>query len=293
MDGNMTSLKQQFMALFGYPGHRFHGVAPQPDVHTAGAALLARLAQATRRTPHAVSFAARTDAGVTALQNLATFRLAHPISPEAVIAALQTERHDGLTAVVARALPRRVMARHMAAEKHYCYRIAGPCAPVAADAQTWRLAAPFSVARLQRALAHFYGTHDFSAFCHGPRVAGSSQRTIRRICLQTSHAPNVGAYADNAEVAIHIHGDGFLRRMLRMIVFTATEAACGLRAVDSMPALLRHRDLGAERQARCSAPARGLTLMGLTLTPQAQAICQLASAEAVPTTCQAGQIVPL
>ncbi len=289
----MTSRKQQFMVFFGYPGQNFHGVALQPDVYTAGAALMARLAHATAQTPHAVSFAARTDAGVTALQNLATFRLVRPIGVEAVISALQAAQADGLTRVVAYALPRRVMARHMAAEKHYCYRVAGPCAPVADAAQTWHLATPFSVARLRRALAHFCGNHDFSAFCHGPRVTGNSRRTIRRIDVETQNAPQPGAYSDDAEVAIHIYGDGFLRRMLRKLVFTALEAACGLRAVASVPTLLQHGGADARPRVHSSAAARGLTLVRLTLTPQAQAICELAGIKGTPTMCQGQQFMPL
>ena len=156
MDDDMTSGKQQFMVHFGYAGDRFHGVALQPDVHTAGAALLARLAHATEQKPHAVSFAARTDAGVTALSNLATFRLAHPVDCAAIIDALQSDRHDGLTSVLARPLPSRVMARNMAAEKHYCYRFAGPNVAHLTNPQTWRLAVPWSPPRFTTRHVPFY-----------------------------------------------------------------------------------------------------------------------------------------
>lgn len=277
MDHDMTSHKQQFMVLFGYAGHRFHGVAPQPDVATAGAALWARLAHATEQAPHAASFAARTDAGVAARCNLATFRLARPIACDAVIRALQTERHDGLSDVTAATLPDRVMARNMTAEKHYCYRLAGPKAGALADSQTWRLAVPFCVSRLRRALAHFCGTHDFSDFCQAGRPTGRPHRTIRHIAVESLGATTQGPSAQG-EVAIHFYGDGFLRRMLRMIVFTAAEAACGLRPVSSIPPLLPPNVMRPQR-ARISAPARGLTLVRLTLTPQAQRICSAATGQ--------------
>ena len=260
----MASHKQQFIVRFGYHGSRFHGVAPQPATRTAGGALLARMQRVTQQTPHAISLAARTDAGVSADANLLSFRLADPTDAHAVVRALELPSDDGLFRVQAALLPRRVLARSLVCAKHYSYRLAGPQAPSLGDA--WQLAVPLCPTRLHHALQTFCGTHDFSAFCHGTG-ASNPIRTIHRINLKTI-AP--------ATWAIDIHGVSFLRRMIRIMVCAAAEAACGLRPVRSIAPLLANP--GAPRAA-ASAPACGLTLKALTVHPAFAAMI----AQALPT----------
>ena len=136
-------------------------------------------------------------------------------------------------------------------------------------------------------MSHFIGAHDFSAFCYGAGAAGSNRRSIRHITIESiGTRSSASSYTDSAEVAVHVFGDGFLRRMLRMMMFTAMEVACGLRTVHGISAFLPPDGRCPTRRVSNSAPARGLTLVDLTLTAQAQAICRLPMAALQPTRCQ-------
>src|SRR5690349_612914 len=120
--------RTQILVRFGYDGARFHGLQPQtPDLPTAGAALIDRLTQAAGRAPKGLHFAARTDAGVHALRNLATCWLptaarepsARPVAQ--VLADVMRPRPDGLTAVLALEVPTWVHARGSSRGKRYRY----------------------------------------------------------------------------------------------------------------------------------------------------------------------------
>jgi tRNA pseudouridine(38-40) synthase len=65
--------RTQFLVRFGYLGHRFSGVQPLRDRPTAGGTLYSRLDAAFGVPPKALCFSARTDRGVHALDNMATF----------------------------------------------------------------------------------------------------------------------------------------------------------------------------------------------------------------------------
>jgi tRNA pseudouridine38-40 synthase len=60
------------------------------------------------------------------------------------------------------------------------------------------------------------------------------------------------------EIVLSVHGDGFLRHMVRTLAGTVLEAGLGKRDPESMGAVLEARD---RRAAGVRAPARGLTLV--------------------------------
>ena len=108
---------------------------------------------------------------------------------------------------------------------------------------------------MQQAAHHMVGTHDFSSFRGGPVDNRPPVRTVTDIFVTD--------FGD--EIVVDVFGQGFLRKMVRIIVGTLAEVGVGLRSPDSIPDILAHRD---RRAAGITAPARGLTLMAVeTETP--------------------------
>lgn len=239
-----------------YDGSVFHGVARQPGYATVSETLEHHLFQVFGVEPKGLAFAARTDRGVSALQNYATcwFRDLGTSSedPSRVTIAL-----PGLQVHVGHWVDRAINARTNSADKHYRYLIRDglPKSEAAhvTSPRVWSMAPRLDVGLMQEAAAHLVGTHDYSAF----RAAGCDGKDP----IKTVTAIEVAR--TERGVAIDVAGTAFLRKMVRIIAGTLAEVGAGLRTVESVASVLRARD---RRRAGLTAPGHGLCLMSVQLT---------------------------
>ena len=268
--------RNQLLIRFGYDGSRFYGLAPQPDLPTASAALRGRLENASGGLrARGLAFASRTDRGVHAIANLATCYFTEEVFQneqvmETLIHEVQLDRDDGLLEVQVRRVPWNVHARAVGIGKHYRYRISGGHAPeliervaragrrkpgipteVSNDLlDVWQIHPTLDAARMQRAADQLVGTFDFSSFRGGPADGRPPVRTVTEIFVTDLED----------EIVIDVFGQGFLRKMVRIMVGTLAEVGIGMRHPDSMRRVLAYRN---RRAAGITAPARGLTLMAV------------------------------
>ncbi|TPV92482.1 MAG: tRNA pseudouridine(38-40) synthase TruA [Myxococcales bacterium FL481] len=246
-----------------YDGGGFHGFARQPGLRTVQGELEAAL-QAIYRLPVLTRGASRTDAGVHALGQVIAFdppfaipdaglrrALAGKLPPDLVARDVWGEAGDD---------GQPVQPRFANAGKHYRYRIhLAPVADPLTRRYVWPLARDVDVAAMRRAAAAFVGEHDFAAF----RAADcQATTTIRRVTAVeiTSHplVHPLAAWPDACELHVDVHGDAFLKRMVRIMVGTLVEVGWGNRLPDGIAPLLR----GSERHlAGRTAPAEGLVLV--------------------------------
>lgn len=250
----------QFLVRFGYDGSRFHGLQPQRDLPTAGGALRARLEEAAGQRARALCFAARTDAGVHALSNVATFWMERPLDIERFLHAISTPRDDGLWLVHGEHTPTNVHARGSSKGKRYRYRVEDGCTTdETTQRYAWHIAPTLDVDRLRAAAAHIVGTHDFTSFRARRCSASSTVKTLTQVEVR-------GPFPTRGErklFFIDLAGDAFLRKMIRILVGTLVEIGTGLREPDDMRAILEARD---RQLAGMAAPARGLILLQVGMT---------------------------
>jgi tRNA pseudouridine38-40 synthase len=259
-----------------YDGSLLHGVTPQRGLPTVADALRARVEEAFGHRARCLVVAARTDAGVHAVENLATCWLGAEVDPAPALARLSEARADGLLAVQGRVVPHDVFARSLGGAKRYRYRLEGGHDPAliahlreldlagradptlprlpAPYARAWQVALPLDPAPMRRAAAHMVGRHDWTGFKVGPLGGRSPVRAIHAITL---HAL---ARDGHPHLVIDLEGEGFLRKMVRILVGTLAEVGAGLRDPDEIPALIAARDRQRTGQA---ALARGLCLLGM------------------------------
>ncbi|MFZ9888009.1 MAG: hypothetical protein ACO3JL_10945 [Myxococcota bacterium] len=254
-----TNGRRQFLVRFGYDGSRFHGLQPQGTLPTAGATLRARIEAAALQRARALSFAARTDAGVHALQNAATFWLGNPLDVADFLATLQQSRDDGLWLVRGEEVPLHIHARGSSRGKRYRYRIEyGVNEGEDGSRYEWSIVPPLDVAAMREAAQSLVGTHDFSSF-RAPRCSSSTPvKTVAGVRVSEQVRTPRGSWV----VLVDIVGDAFLRKMVRIVVGTLAEVGVGLRAPSEMAGVLAARNRAA---AGIAAPARGLTLMQVGL----------------------------
>lgn len=247
--------RHTLLVELAYNGAAFHGVARQPGYATVSETLDRHLTSVFGVGPKALTFAARTDRGVSAQQNFATcwFR---DVSPTAEHLRLLAVPLPNLEVRNAYWVTRQVNARNGTEMKHYKYFIRAGCSKeeVAANLErnAWLVVPELDVARMQQAARHLLGTHDYSAF-RAARCDGKDPvKTLDAVAVTRS----------GSSITIDVEGRAFLRKMVRIIVGTLVEVGAGLRPVDSVPALLQIKD---RRHSGLTAPAHGLCLVSVQL----------------------------
>lgn len=246
-----TNKRASYLARFGYIGSYFHGLQPNKGFATAGGALCDVLQVAAGVPPKALQFSARTDAGVHALENYATFWFPKPFDHERFASNLRRASLHNLLYVDVKPVRFDVHARANAKGKWYRYVIEDD-ADVSCHTSNplaWQIVPSLDVNSMQIAANALIGTHAFDAFRHGGCTANSTVKTLTR--LQITKTPT-------NQIHIDIEGSAFLRRMVRIIVGTLAEVGAGLRQPSDIQSILtsKRRD-----QTGPSAPASGLTLM--------------------------------
>jgi tRNA pseudouridine38-40 synthase len=231
-----------------YDGTRFCGFQRQPDQPTVQAALEEGLA-ALCGQPVATVGAGRTDAGVHALGQVVHFETTGRIPAERIAGALNSLLAPEIAVRHVQETEPEFHARFSAARRSYSYFLARERpTPFAARYSLYEEGLlPDAAARLQAALPHLLGTHDFQVFSAGDLAGRSPERT-----MLTAAAAERGPF-----LRIDLTADAFLRSMVRVIVGLLLEVARGRREPDAVRRVLA----GMEPLGAATAPAHGLFLM--------------------------------
>jgi tRNA pseudouridine38-40 synthase len=211
-------------------------------------------------SPVTVTGAGRTDAGVHATGQVASFALAHPLSCESLLRAVNARLPDDVRVCDAFERPDGFNARFSAVAKTYRYAIfTGPNADPFDEPFTWHAWPSLDVPAMRAELGAVVGTHDFAGF----QAAGSDTRsTIRTVthasCEVIDAEPAWRPLAvPGPRLVVTLTGDGFLRHMVRNIVGTLAEVGWGRRPAGELARVLASGD---RQLAGPTAPAKGLCL---------------------------------
>ena len=230
-----------------YDGSRYRGWQRQGNTGMTIQGKLEELLSRMLGQPVEVHGAGRTDAGVHARQQTASFRADTSLSCEELLAEIRSHLPEDIGALSLDEAPPRFHARLSCTGKTYVYRIWNSALPCVFERRyVWRVPEPLDEDAMRRAASHLIGTHDFSAF-HTGRGKKSTVRSIDRIDLRRS----------GEELRISLSGNGFLYNMARIITGTLVEVGRGNRSADEIPSVLE----GCDRAlAGPTAPPQGLIL---------------------------------
>lgn len=269
---------QTWKLTLAYDGTDFRGWQVQPGETTVQGELQLALGRITGETPLPQG-SGRTDAGVHALAQVASFELQSPIPAANLHRALNGTLPPSIRILEARKVPETFHARHSAVAKTYEYRIFREliCPPFLARyvyACRW----PMEIDALERAARMFEGEHDFLSFAatdpdlatrDSPSALESDQNSppvmpttaIRTIFSSTWE--QLEAEAGNLLV-YRVRGNGFLHHMVRNLVGTMLDAGRGKLQAEDIAGILAARSRSA---AGATAPARGLFLHSVEYDP--------------------------
>ena len=198
----------------------------------------------------AVTGASRTDAGVHARGQVASFRTARTIPLHGIRRGLNSLLPRQIAVRDAAEVPDDFHPRFSATGKHYRYTIlARPDRSPRWRDRAWHHPEPLSIEAMAAAAASLLGEHDFAAF----RAAGcTAATTTRRLDAIELSAP------DPERLVLDVRGNAFLRNMVRILVGTLAEVGAGRRHPGQVAEILASRD---RTRAGITAPPHGLELM--------------------------------
>ena len=193
--------------------------------------------------------ASRTDAGVHALGQVATFHTDIPLPVQAIQFALSNVMPQSILIRSLQEVSNDYNPCHAVAEKTYYYHFFQQRPMPFLSRYGWYYRYPVDLARLQKCLNVFIGTHDFRSFCTG-YDRPDTVRTINSASIE--YIKRYGVYR------ITIKGPKFLRYMIRRIVGACLEVAS--RDTVAIEVLQKALEQKHPHQLFPTAPAQGLVL---------------------------------
>ncbi|MBA3391867.1 MAG: tRNA pseudouridine(38-40) synthase TruA [Deltaproteobacteria bacterium] len=231
-----------------YDGTTLHGWQRQANGATVQQHLEEALAKLLTH-PAPVVGASRTDAGVHARGQIASFRTERTIPLYGIRRGLNSMLPDSIAIREVDEVPEDFHPRFSASGKHYRYTVLvrRDRSPHWRD-RAWHHPEPLDVAAMREAATTLHGQHDFAAF----RAAGCSAKTsVRRI-------DRIELTEDGDRLVVDVEGNAFLRNMVRIVVGTLVDVGVGRLAARQVPGILAGLD---RVQAGRTAPAHGLELV--------------------------------
>ena len=198
-----------------------------------------------------VTGAGRTDAGVHALGQVASFTLEREVDASTVLRAVNARLPPDVRILTAETVAPAFHARFDARSKTYRYRIWNVDVVSPFERRyVWHVPGALDVDAMDTAARSLEGRRDFSAFQAAENDTATTERTLFSSRVVAS-PPQLFYEAD---------GDGFLRHMVRTIVGSLVEVGRGKRPPEWPREVLESRD---RTRAGRTAPASGLFLLGV------------------------------
>jgi len=237
---------RSFRLTVAYDGTEFHGWQVQPGLRTVQGVLEEALDRIGIERRSRVAGAGRTDAGVHAAGQVASFTAGTRLRARAVLALVRRELPADVRVREVAEVEADFHARHRATARRYAYRLLWRehglwerfawCPPRVPDGE-----------RIERAVREIEGAHDFAAFqASGGGPGGTTCRVFR-----------AGWTGWEAGLRFDVIADHFLYHMVRNIVGTALASAMQADPARHMRDVLNSLSRGA---GGVTAPAQGLTL---------------------------------
>jgi tRNA pseudouridine38-40 synthase len=231
-----------------YDGTRYVGWQVQPNGPSVQAEV-ERALLVLHQGPRRVTAAGRTDAGVHALGQVASFREETPLPLRAYRQGMNGLLPADIAVRSARLEPEGFDARKSARGKRYRYLIEnGPSRAPLSRLYTWQQFRRLDVAAMRLAAGHLVGRHDFKAFQASDCACAHAVREIRQ--LEVRGEPG-------GRVEVLVEATAFVKHMVRNLVGTLCEVGWKKRAPGSMRELLASLD---RKRAGPTAPPQGLYL---------------------------------
>jgi tRNA pseudouridine38-40 synthase len=242
-------MKRNIKLTIQYDGSGYCGWQKQPGKKTIEAELTAALENLLCCEDIKIEGSSRTDAGVSALGQVANVFVDTPIPTQRMAKAISQYLPKEIVVTEAVDVPDDFSAISDTKSKLYRYTIyTGKTRPVLKINHCWHRPGKLDVPAMQTAAQKFVGEKDFKSFATAADKRSSSVRTIYQ-CSVTQ---------EKDWIYIDVEANGFLYNMVRNIVGTLVEIGRGRWKPECIDKILEAKKRTA---AGPIAPAQGLCLM--------------------------------
>jgi tRNA pseudouridine38-40 synthase len=247
--------------VMAYDGTNFCGWQVQPDAPSIQGTLASAIGRITgeKVLPQG---SGRTDAGVHALAQVATFQTESVIPVPNLVVALNDVLPASIRVLEISEMPEGFHARKSANAKTYRFRIyrQAICPPFLSR-YVWHYPYPLDAAAMEEVAPLIEGEHDFTSFAaadpekndNHEHHAGRKESNVRTILSSQWRTE-----AD--ELVYEVRGNGFLHHMVRNLVGTFLLVGRGTLKARDMTTILAAKDRSA---AGATVPACGLYLVNV------------------------------
>ncbi len=238
---NPVEFKRYLMTV-SYDGKQYYGFQAQKDLRTIQGEL-SRIISSINNEETLVQGASRTDSGVHAINQKVHFDTKRDLSESEWENVLNHQLEDYIYVKDVSKVHPLFHARYDVYKKRYVYKIkTGPYSPLEFD-YYWHVE-DFDLEILKKSMNDIIGKHDFTSFSKGD--TGDSTRTI----FHTEVLKKANKYY------LVFEGDGFLRHMIRILVYKIIQIAQG-KSEETISEILKQKN---RENTKHMAPAGGLYL---------------------------------
>ena len=230
-----------------FAGTNYHGFQVQANALSVCTVFQDALEHVLGERPP-VKGCSRTDTGVHANKYCISFKTQSPIPCEKLVMALNAALPDDIAVAACREVADDFHARYSSTGKEYVYkllnsRVKDPFAPNL----SYRFGYTLDENLLNEQAQDFVGTHDFAAFIAKGSDIEDTVRTITHFRVERQ----------GELLLFTVRGDGFLYKMVRIMVGTLLWIGTGRLSPGCIPSIIAGKD---RARAGKTAPACGLYL---------------------------------
>ncbi len=240
-------MNKRIKLIIEYDGSNYCGWQIQPNQVTVQGKIEEALFKITQQKIK-IHGSGRTDAGVHALGQVAHFDIDFVLLPIKYTRAINTCLPKDISIRHAEEVKSDFHSRYSATGKIYTYEIDNAKNRPAIDRhKVWWLTDEIDFEILKKAAEYIKGMHDFTSFTDGEKKDKNNIRIVR-----TAEWRQQGN-----KLFFTIEGNGFLYKMVRIIVGTIIDIARGNIPIQTLPDIFKQKSRIAAGQ---TAPAKGLCL---------------------------------
>ncbi|MGX7173453.1 tRNA pseudouridine(38-40) synthase TruA [Enterococcus ratti] len=228
----------RYKAIIAYDGTNFNGFQKQPNGRTVQDEIEKTLQKMANGKEITVFGSGRTDAGVHALGQVIHFDYPLKRPLERMRFALDTQSPEDIAVKEMTMVSEDFHARYLVKEKIYQFRvdIGKPRSPFRRHYASY-FPYPLDLEKIKQALPDLLGTHDFTSFCASGSSVDDKVRTIYEAKMEVNQTGD--------ELLFTFRGNGFLYKMIRIMVGTLLKIGNGRLPEDSIPTIIAKRDRNA------------------------------------------------
>jgi tRNA pseudouridine38-40 synthase len=239
---------RNYRLTLAYDGTSYSGWQVQKNAKTIQRELEKALIKILKEKTRAIG-SGRTDSGVHARAQVASFKTSKSIPAEALGKALNAKLPPDVSVTEVKKVSQDFHAQYSARGKLYRYTISNSSLDCPFSRKYyWKVAHPLDVGLMAKEAKVLRGKHDFRSFRSKSQME-NTVRTVKNIEVKKKR---------RSLIEIDIEADGFLYNMARSIVGTLVEIGRGYFPEGSMEKILMAKD---RKKAGPTAPAKGLMLV--------------------------------